>query len=104
MGQQWGYRPGDIPVTEALSDRLVRLPFYTGLTRTDQESVIATVRAAPTFQIVEPVLEMALKSGDDKTRSSCRPAHVGKATDPKKPHDAVMYAQKTRGHRYEGGH
>jgi dTDP-4-amino-4,6-dideoxygalactose transaminase len=104
MGQQWGYRPGDIPVTEALSDRLVRLPFYTGLTRTDQESVIATVRAAPTFQIVEPVLEMALKSGDDKTRSSCRPSHVGKATDPKKPHDAVVYAQKTRGHRYEGGH
>ncbi len=44
-GKQWGGRPGDCPVTESVSDRLVRLPFHNALTAADQEKVIAAVTA-----------------------------------------------------------
>jgi dTDP-4-amino-4,6-dideoxygalactose transaminase len=43
MGQHFGGKPGDCPVTEDVSARLVRLPFYTDLTREDQERVIEAV-------------------------------------------------------------
>jgi dTDP-4-amino-4,6-dideoxygalactose transaminase len=45
MGRQWGYVEGDCPVTEQLSDCLVRLPFYNDITRAELEEVAATVRA-----------------------------------------------------------
>jgi dTDP-4-amino-4,6-dideoxygalactose transaminase len=44
VGQQYGYRPGDLPVTEELSDRLVRLPLYYDLTEQDQMEVVCEVR------------------------------------------------------------
>jgi dTDP-4-amino-4,6-dideoxygalactose transaminase len=47
MGLRFGGRPGQFPVTEDLSERLVRLPFYNGLTESDQARVIEAVRAAP---------------------------------------------------------
>ena len=40
MGRQFGGKPGDCPVTECLSDRLVRLPFYNDLTFEEQTRVI----------------------------------------------------------------
>ncbi len=40
MGLDMGYKEGDLPVTEDLSERLVRLPCYYELTREDQDSVI----------------------------------------------------------------
>jgi len=40
MGMQWGYRAGDCPVTEWVSDRLLRLPFFTDLSQSEQELVI----------------------------------------------------------------
>ena len=43
MGRQFGGREGQCPVTEVISDRLVRLPFYTDLTSDDQEFVIDRV-------------------------------------------------------------
>ena len=43
MGYRLGGRVGDCPVAEDMSDRLVRLPFYTGLTEGDQNRVIAAV-------------------------------------------------------------
>lgn len=43
MGLKFGGQPGDCPVTESVSDRLVRLPFYNDLTSADQELVIAAV-------------------------------------------------------------
>ncbi len=43
MGLKFGGKPGDCPVTESVSDRLVRLPFYNDLTPADQELVIAAV-------------------------------------------------------------
>ena len=44
MGQSLGARPGDCPVAEDVSNRLVRLPFFTGLDEASQEIVISTVR------------------------------------------------------------
>jgi dTDP-4-amino-4,6-dideoxygalactose transaminase len=43
MGQQFGARPGDCPVAEQVSERLVRLPFYNDLTPNDQDEVIDAV-------------------------------------------------------------
>ncbi len=47
MGQQFGGQPGDCPVTEQVSDQLVRLPFYNTLTEADQSRVVEAVRAFP---------------------------------------------------------
>lgn len=41
MGQRLGGKPGDCPVTEDISDRLLRLPFYNDMTEVEQERVIA---------------------------------------------------------------
>jgi dTDP-4-amino-4,6-dideoxygalactose transaminase len=43
MGKRLGGRPGACPVSEDLADRLLRLPFYTGLTESDQAEVIRAV-------------------------------------------------------------
>ncbi len=43
MGQQFGGRPGDCPVTEDVSDRLLRLPFHNALTTSDLEQVISAL-------------------------------------------------------------
>ncbi len=42
-GCRWGGKPGDCPVTEDLSDRLLRLPFYNALDQTVQAQVIEAV-------------------------------------------------------------
>jgi dTDP-4-amino-4,6-dideoxygalactose transaminase len=44
MGRKMGYGEGDLPVTEEMSRRLVRLPCYYELTRDDQDRVIDAVR------------------------------------------------------------
>jgi dTDP-4-amino-4,6-dideoxygalactose transaminase len=44
MGQQFGGKSGDCPVTEDVSDRLVRLPFYNDLTQEDQNQVIEAIQ------------------------------------------------------------
>lgn len=43
MGQRFGGKPGDCPVTEDISDRLVRLPFYNSLSSSELEDVIGAV-------------------------------------------------------------
>ena len=44
MGQRFGGKQGDCPVTEGVSDRLVRLPFYNDMTEAEQERVVAGIR------------------------------------------------------------
>jgi len=44
MGLRFGGRQGDCPVTEDLSDRLVRFPFFTGMSGSEQRQVIDAVR------------------------------------------------------------
>lgn len=45
MGRALGGRPGQCPVTEDVADRLLRLPFYTGLSESEQDEVVDAVRA-----------------------------------------------------------
>jgi len=45
MGQRFDGKPGDCPVTEQVSDRLLRLPFYNDLTEQEQAHVIEVMRA-----------------------------------------------------------
>jgi dTDP-4-amino-4,6-dideoxygalactose transaminase len=45
MGIRLGGQKGDCPVTEDISERLVRLPFYNELTQTQQETVVEAIIA-----------------------------------------------------------
>jgi dTDP-4-amino-4,6-dideoxygalactose transaminase len=50
MGERFGARPGDCPVADDVSARIVRLPFYGALTSAEQEAVcsaVERVRCAP---------------------------------------------------------
>jgi len=47
MGQHFGGREGDCPVTERVSDQLIRLPFHNALTSSEQEIVIESIREFP---------------------------------------------------------
>ena len=44
MGCQFGGTEGQCPVSENVSDRLVRLPFYTSITEDDQARVVSALR------------------------------------------------------------
>jgi dTDP-4-amino-4,6-dideoxygalactose transaminase len=44
MGRQWGGKEGQCPVTERVSDCLLRLPFYNDLTESDQNDVVAALK------------------------------------------------------------
>jgi len=46
MGLRLGGKAGDCPITEEISDRLLRLPFYYGLSESDQQLVIDTLLSA----------------------------------------------------------
>ncbi len=50
MGRTFGAKPGDCPVTEDISQRLLRLPFYTDLTESDQASVVSAVTRFPAMR------------------------------------------------------
>jgi dTDP-4-amino-4,6-dideoxygalactose transaminase len=43
MGRKFGYNVGDFPVTEQISDCLIRLPFHNELTSANQEQVIDAI-------------------------------------------------------------
>lgn len=43
MGRKFGGKAGDCPVTEQISDRLLRLPFYNDLSEDEQSLVIETI-------------------------------------------------------------
>jgi len=47
MGQSFGGKMGDCPVTERVSDQLIRLPFYNALTSSEQEQVIDLIQGFP---------------------------------------------------------
>lgn len=47
MGWRFGGRQGLCPVTEDVSDRILRLPFHNGLTEADHACVVASIRECP---------------------------------------------------------
>ena len=44
FGSRFGGKPGDCPITEDLSDRLIRLPFFNSMSDDQQSEVIAAVK------------------------------------------------------------
>ena len=44
MGEKNGGKEGDCPVTEQISDQLIRLPFYTKMTEDEQKTVISVLK------------------------------------------------------------
>ncbi len=44
MGRTFGGKEGDCPVTEDMSERLLRLPFYNGLSEANQCDVVSAIR------------------------------------------------------------
>jgi len=44
MGEKFGGKEGECPVTEKVSDQLLRLPFYTNMNKEDQMRVIETLK------------------------------------------------------------
>jgi dTDP-4-amino-4,6-dideoxygalactose transaminase len=44
MGMRFGYRDGDLPLTESLSGRLLRLPFYADLELEEQKFIVNMVK------------------------------------------------------------
>jgi len=59
MGQRLGYKEGDLPITENLSGRLLRLPFYHDITEEEQTRVVEKLtkfleqRASPAGLLIE---------------------------------------------------
>lgn len=47
MGRSFGGKTGDCPVTERVSDQLIRLPFHNALTSSEQELVVDLIQRFP---------------------------------------------------------
>ncbi len=45
MGRRFGGQVGDCPVTEDVSDRLLRLPFYNSLGEDELASIVTSITA-----------------------------------------------------------
>jgi dTDP-4-amino-4,6-dideoxygalactose transaminase len=45
MGRRYGGTEGDCPVTEDVSNRMLRLPFYTAMTEAEQTTVVRAIQA-----------------------------------------------------------
>ncbi|MEP0957690.1 dTDP-4-amino-4,6-dideoxygalactose transaminase [Microcoleus sp. FACHB-1515] len=45
MGRRFGGKEGNCPVTESVSDRLLRLPFFNSFTEAEQAQVVAAIRS-----------------------------------------------------------
>ena len=45
IGQSMGYKKGQLPVTESMSGRLLRLPFYYDMTKEEQNEVVECIKS-----------------------------------------------------------
>lgn len=43
MGRKFDGKSGDFPVTESVSDQLLRLPFYNDMSKSEQDQVIQSI-------------------------------------------------------------
>lgn len=71
MGRKFGGKEGDCPVTEDVSDRLLRLPFYNDLNEADLARVVAAIREFP-FRNAD--LKKPRASADSLCRGMDQPA------------------------------
>jgi hypothetical protein len=51
MRRKFGGKKGDCPMTEDVSDRLLRLPFYNGLSEVDQAYVVGEIQGFEPAQL-----------------------------------------------------
>jgi dTDP-4-amino-4,6-dideoxygalactose transaminase len=65
MGRQFGGAEGQCPVAEDLSDRLVRLPFYTAMTEEDQARVVSALHDFTSRESGESVLHAGATPGGE---------------------------------------
>ena len=62
-----------LPLTEALSERLIRLPFYHDMTEAEQENVISTISDAlrsPSRRQMEPAVSVAKREPSKESLTS----------------------------------
>lgn len=45
MGKKFGGQEGDCPISEEISDRIVRLPFFTGMTQYEMNKVVSRIKS-----------------------------------------------------------
>lgn len=62
MGRKFGYRQGDLPITEELSGRLLRLPLFYDITEEEQAEVAAAIDGYLRLRAACPAVEPALAS------------------------------------------
>ena len=67
MGRQFGGEEGQCPMAEDVSNRLVRLPFYTGMTEDDQARVVSALQDFTSREAGEPVLHAGAFPGGDRS-------------------------------------
>jgi dTDP-4-amino-4,6-dideoxygalactose transaminase len=65
MGLKFGYSDGDLPLTEDLSGRLLRLPFYYEITEEEQAAVATAVTS---FLRRNSLMEPSLSDTSDELR------------------------------------
>lgn len=65
MGRKFGGKEGDCPVTEDVSDRLLRLPFYNDLTEADQAAVVAAIQEFEPTALHFIALPLSVTSASD---------------------------------------
>jgi dTDP-4-amino-4,6-dideoxygalactose transaminase len=75
MGRRFGGEAGDCPVTERVSDRMVRLPFYNEMTGIDQGRVVEAITA---FEVARRRAIVATEAGGS-ARSTLQPASAALA-------------------------
>lgn len=55
MGLRHGYKPGDLPVTEAVCEQIVRLPLFASLTEEEQETVTKAIQRQGLLAVAQNV-------------------------------------------------
>jgi dTDP-4-amino-4,6-dideoxygalactose transaminase len=65
MGRKFGGKEGQCPVAESISDRLVRLPFYTGMTENDQSRVVSALREFRFTELSTPMVHAGAVPGSE---------------------------------------
>jgi dTDP-4-amino-4,6-dideoxygalactose transaminase len=64
MGRHFGGKEGDCPVTEDISDRLLRLPFYNDFNEGDQARVVETIMEFELASIPSVSLAISITQGN----------------------------------------
>jgi dTDP-4-amino-4,6-dideoxygalactose transaminase len=65
MGRKFGGKDGQCPVAESVSDRLVRLPFYTGMNEQDQARVVTALREFNFTEMAAPMAHAGAVPGSE---------------------------------------